>query len=347
MEKSNQTLAVPTMLAEKPSKKVKRVILSGMRPTGKLHLGQLVGALENWVSLQADYQNYHLIADYHALTTDLETSDISQNSLDMLIDWLSAGIDPTKSPVFRQSKIKEHAELHLIFSMLISSQRLQRNPTLKEQARDLNLDTVSYGHLGYPVLQAADILLYKGEVVPVGEDQAPHVEITREIARKFNSTYKKVFPIPETMLTKFARLPGLDGIDTKMSKSLGNGILLSDSPDAIRKKMQSAVTDPLKIRRGDPGRPEICLVFTYHTKFNPKEVPQIERDCRSGALGCVDCKANCANHIIDYLAPLREKRKYYESHVDEVKDILVHGEGKARLVAEKTMTEVREAMGIG
>jgi len=231
--------------------------------------------------------------------------------------------------------------------MLISAQRLQRNPTLKEQVRDLNMDIISYGHLGYPVLQAADILLYKGEVVPVGEDQAPHVEITREIARKFNSTYKKVFPIPETRLTQFSRLPGLNGIDKRMSKSVGNGILLSDSPEVIKKRMQTAVTDPLKIKRGDPGRPEICLVFLYHKKFNPTEVPQIERDCRSGALGCVDCKANCANHIIDYLAPLREKRKYYEAHTDEVSDILLEGERKARAVAQKTMSEVRQAMGIG
>ena len=330
-----------------PSKLVKRVILSGMRPTGILHIGQLVGALENWVSLQEQYQNYHLIADYHALTTDLDSSALDQNSIEMLIDWLAAGINPAKSPVFRQSKVKEHAELQLIFSMLISAQRLQRNPTLKEQARDLTLETISYGHLGYPVLQAADILLYKGEVVPVGEDQAPHVEITREIARKFNSTYKKVFPIPETRLTEFARLPGLTGIDTKMSKSLGNGILLADLPDVIKKRMQTAVTDPLKIRKGDPGRPEICLVFTYHKKFSPREVPQIERDCRSGALGCVDCKANCANHIIEYLAPLQGRRKYYESHVDEVRNILLDGEKRARVIAQQTMAEVREAMGVG
>jgi tryptophanyl-tRNA synthetase len=326
---------------------VKKVILSGMRPTGKLHLGHLVGALENWVSLQDEYQNYHLIADYHALTTDLDSSDLYQNSTDMLIDWLSAGIDPVKSPVFRQSQIKEHSELHLIFSMLITTQRLQRNPTLKEQVRDLNMDIISYGHLGYPVLQAADILLYKGEVVPVGEDQAPHVEITREIARKFNSTYKKVFPIPETRLTQFPRLPGLNGMDKRMSKSVGNGILLSDSPEVIRKRMQTAVTDPLKIRKGDPGRPEICLVFLYHKKFNPTEVTQINRDCRSGALGCVDCKLNCAKHIIEHLAPLREKRKYYESHTDEVRDILLNGEKRARVVAQKTMVDVREAMGIG
>ncbi len=330
-----------------PERSVKKVILSGMRPTGKLHLGQLVGALENWVSLQDEYQNFHLIADYHALTTDLDSSQLYQNSIEMLIDWLAAGIDPNKSPVFRQSQIKEHSELHLIFSMLITAQRLQRNPTLKEQVRDLDLDVISYGHLGYPVLQASDILLYKGEVVPVGEDQAPHVEITREIARKFNATYKRVFPIPETRLTQFPRLPGLTGFDTKMSKSLGNGILLADAPEVIRKKMQTAVTDPLKIRRGDPGRPEICLVFLYHRKFNPAELPQIERDCRSGALGCVDCKKNCANHIVEYLAPLQERRKHWEAHPDEVRDILLDGEKRARVVAQRTMTEVREAMGVG
>ncbi|MFQ5797817.1 MAG: tryptophan--tRNA ligase [Bacteroidota bacterium] len=324
----------------------KKVILSGMRPTGKLHLGHLVGALENWVALQNEYQNYHLIADYHALTTDLDTSQLYENVIEMVIDWLAAGIDPKKSPIFRQSQVKEHAELHLILSMLITTARLERNPTLKEQIRDLKIENISYGHLGYPVLQAADILLYKGELVPVGEDQVPHVEITREIVRRFNSTYRKVFPIPEAKLTAFRRLPGLDG-DTKMSKSAGNAILLADSPDEIVKKMSKAVTDPLKIRRHDPGRPEICLVFTHHKKFNPAEVPQIERDCRSGALGCVDCKANCADHIVEYLAPLREKRAHYEKQVSEVKEILSDGESRARTVAQRTMGEVREALGVG
>ncbi len=325
----------------------KKRILSGMRPTGKLHLGHLVGALENWVALQGEYDNFHLIADYHALTTSLDTSEIYNNSIEMLIDWLSVGLDPAKSPMFRQSQIKEHTELHLILSMLITAARLERNPTVKEQVRDLNIENISYGHLGYPVLQAADILLYKGEVVPVGEDQVPHVEITREIARRFNTQYKKVFPAPEPKLAKFARLPGLDG-NAKMSKSAGNTILLSDSPDTIQKKMGKAVTDPLKIRRGDPGRPEICLVFyAYHKKFNPAEIPVIDRDCRSGALGCVDCKANAANHIIEYLVPFREKRRQYESNRNHVEEILHDGEARARLVAQKTMKEVHEAMGIG
>lgn len=326
----------------------RKVILSGMRPTGKLHLGHLVGALENWVRLQDEFQNYHLIADFHALTTDPDTSKIEEYSLDMLIDWLSAGIDPERSPIFRQSQIKEHAELHLIFSMLITTARLERNPTLKEQVRDLEMENVTYGHLGYPVLQAADILLYKGDVVPVGEDQLPHIEITREIARRFNSLYaskRAVFPEPEGKLTQFARLPGLDG--RRMSKSIGNTILLSDSPETIAKKMRSAVTDPQKIRKGDPGRPDICLVFAYHTKFNPAEVPAVRTGCESGALGCVDCKLNCARHIADSLAPFREKRVYYESHINEVREILNEGERRARAVAARTMSEVHEAMGMG
>ncbi len=319
-----------------------------MRPTGRLHLGHLVGALENWVSLQGEYQNYHLIADYHALTTNPDSSDIYDNSIDMLVDWLSAGLDPASSPMFRQSQVKEHTELHLVFSMLVTTSRLERNPTLKEQVRDLELETVAYGHLGYPVLQAADILLYKGDIVPVGEDQLPHIEITREIARRFNAQYspaRPVFPEPEGKLTKFARLPGLDG--RRMSKSIGNTVLLSDQPEAIRKKMKSAVTDPQKVRKGDPGHPDICLVFAYHNKFNPGEVGEIRSGCESGALGCVDCKMRCADRIINALAPHREKRAYYESHLDEVKSILHDGEGKARAIAHKTMEEVHTAMRMG
>ncbi len=318
-----------------------------MRPTGKLHLGHLVGALENWVALQHEYNNYHLIADYHALTTNLDSSGIYQSSIDMVIDWLAAGIDPARSPIFRQSQVKEHTELHLLFSMLITAARLERNPAVKEQVRDLNIENISYGHLGYPVLQAADILLYKGDLVPVGEDQVPHVEISREIARRFNNQYGNVFPEPEPKLTKFARLPGLDGMDRKMSKSSGNTILLSDSPDEIRKRMRTAVTDPLKVRRNDPGRPEVCLVFTYHKKFNATESPEIDRDCRSGALGCVDCKARIAGRIADVLAPFREKRAHLEANTNEVDDVLSDGEGKARARARATMREVHDAMGIG
>jgi tryptophanyl-tRNA synthetase len=323
----------------------KKIILSGMRPTGKLHLGHLTGALENWVALQGEYQNYHLIADYHALTTNPDSSGIYDNSIDMLIDWLAAGLDPAQSPMFRQSQVKEHAELHLLFSMLITTSRLERNPTLKEQVRDLEMDSVVYGHLGYPVLQAADILLYKGNVVPVGEDQLPHIEITREISRRFNAQYKPVFPEPEGKITRFARLPGLDG--KRMSKSVGNTILLSDSPEATTKKLKTAVTDPQKLRKGDPGHPDVCLVFAYHNKFNSAEVPEIRINCESGQLGCVDCKMNCSKKIIETLAPNREKRGYYESHMDEVKNILADGEQRARVVAKQTMAEVHNAMKMG
>ncbi|HEX2867994.1 MAG TPA: tryptophan--tRNA ligase [Ignavibacteriales bacterium] len=325
----------------------KKRILSGMRPTGKLHLGNYVGALENWVKLQNDYENYHLVADYHMLTTDLNTDSIWQNTQDMVIDWLSAGLDPVKSPFFRQSQIKEHTELFLLLSMLITTARLERNPTLKEQARDLNIESLVYGHLGYPVLQAADIMLYKGQVVPVGEDQVPHVEITRELARRFNLQYGDVFPEPEALLTTFARLPGLDGV-AKMSKSLNNAIYLSDTPDVVTAKMKKAVTDPLKVRKGDPGRPEICVVFMYHQKFNtPEAVAEIEAGCRSGALGCVECKMRAAARINEVLSPILEKRRHYEENPGEVLAILEDGEKRAGAVAEDTMQQVHEKMKLG
>ncbi|MGD1006725.1 MAG: tryptophan--tRNA ligase [Ignavibacteriaceae bacterium] len=324
----------------------KKRILSGMRPTGKLHIGHLVGALDNWIKLQDDYESYHLIADYHVLTTRLETKNIYNDSIEMLIDWLACGLDPIKSPMFRQSQIKEHTELHLIFSMLITVNRLERNPTVKDQIRDLHIEHVIYGHLGYPVLQAADILLYKGGAVPVGEDQVPHVEISREIARKFNNQYGVVFPEPEPLLTKFARLQGLDG-NAKMSKSLNNTILLSDEPDIIKAKIKKAVTDPNKIRKGDPGDPDICLIFAYHKKFNSAEVLEINAACRSGALGCVDCKMKCASKISELLNPIIEKRHYYEQKLNEVTDILLDGEKRARNTAQVTMNEVREKMKLG
>jgi tryptophanyl-tRNA synthetase len=304
-----------------------------------------VGALENWVGLQNEFQNYHLIADYHALTTDPDSAKLTERSFDMLIDWLAAGIDPSKSPMFRQSRVKQHAELHLLFSMLITVPRLERNPSLKEQARDLHIDTMAYGHLGYPVLQAADILLYKGDVVPVGEDQLPHIEITREIARRFNGQYAPVFPEPEGRVTSFPRLPGLDG--RKMSKSLDNAILLSDSADDLAKKMRTAVTDPQKVRRNDPGRPDICLVFAYHSKFNPGEVSDIRGGCETGALGCVECKTRCAARIVEATAGIRERRIQLEHKRDEVRQILEDGERRATEVAAGTMEEVHSAMGIG
>jgi len=324
----------------------KKRILSGMRPTGKLHIGHYVGALENWVKLQDEYESYHLIADYHVLTTSLKSDDMYENTIEMLIDWLATGLDPVKSPLFRQSQIKEHTELYLLFSNLVTAARLERNPTVKEQVRDLQIENVSYGHLGYPVLQSADILLYKGAAVPVGEDQVPHIEITREIARRFNSTYGKVFPEPDALLTKFSRLPGLDG-DAKMSKSLNNTILLSDSVDEVYKKLRKAKTDTQKVRQYDPGRPEVCLVFTYQKKFNPTAIQEIETDCRKGVLGCADCKLDCSTKISEFLDPIIEKRKYYENNLDEVKDILSDGEMRGRKVAEQTMDDVHKVMKFG
>jgi len=329
----------------------KKIILSGMRPTGRLHIGHYVGALENWVSLQNDYNNYHLIADYHTLTTSLDTTNVYNDSIEMAIDWIASGIDPVKSPIFRQSQVKQHTELFLIFSMLITKARLEKNPTLKEQIKDMKLTTIAYGHLGYPVLQAADILLYKGDVVPIGEDQVPHVEITRQIASNFNENYKKpdgktIFPIPEPKITKFARLAGLDG-KAKMSKSLGNTILISDDEDTIKSQMKKAFTDPLKLRKGDKGNPDKCLVFTYHKKFNPNEVSEIESGCKSGSLGCFDCKMNVASKISNFFSPIREKRKELEQNKNMILEVLIDGENQARIKAEETMKEVRESMRLG
>jgi len=319
-------------------------ILSGMRPSGKLHLGNYVGALENWVKLQAEYENYHLVADWHVLTTAPDkTEDIFPETIDMIIDWIGAGLDPDKSPMFIQSQIKEHAELHLLFSMLVTVNRLERNPTVKEQVKELHLEEkMSYGHLGYPVLQAADILIYKAHFVPVGEDQVPHVELTREIARRFNNLYGRVFPEPEAKLTPFSRLPGTDG--RKMSKSLDNVILLTEEPENIKMKLRKAVTDPEKIRRGDPGHPEICLVYRYHERFNPGKTEEIARNCRSGTLGCVDCKMRLADKLIQILEPFRKTRAFYEKRQDDIIAILEDGTKRAKTIVAETMADVHKAM---
>lgn len=315
-----------------------------MRPTGKLHLGNYLGALQNWVRLQPESENFHMVADWHTLTTDYQdVAQIAPNTFEMVVDWLAAGIDPEKSPVFIQSRIPEHAELHLIFSMLVTVSRLERNPTVKEQIRDLHLeDTVSYGHLGYPVLQAADILLYKANLVPVGEDQVPHVELTREVARKFNSLYGEVFPVPEVRLTKFPRVPGLDG--RRMSKSLDNTIYLSDAPEAILAKVMTAYTDPKKLRANDPGNPDGCVVFAYHRAFNGENAEAIGVDCRAGRLGCVANKRNLAAILAEQLRPFREKRAELLAHPERVREALRSGEERARKIAKETMREVREAM---
>ncbi len=328
----------------------KKRILSGMRPTGRLHLGNYVGALENWVRLQDTYENYHLVADWHTLTTDYEhTREIPQNIHEMVTDWLAAGIDPEKSPIFVQSQVKAHAELYLLLNMIVTIGRLERNPTLKDQVRDLGLeDKVTAGHLTYPVLQAADIMMYKGEVVPVGEDQIPHIEVTRELARRFNYLYSPetpVFPEPEALLTQFPRLQGLDG--QRMSKSLGNTILLSDPPEVISAKLRKAVTDPLKVRKNDPGRPDICLVFSYHKKFNEAETGEIRAGCESGALGCVECKKRCAERIIQHLAPIHERRRILEANPKRVTEVLEAGREAANKIATQTMSDVHTAMGFG
>jgi tryptophanyl-tRNA synthetase len=324
-------------------------VLSGMRPTGRIHLGNYTGALESWVRNQERHRSYFMVADLHALTTDLDTGAISANTRDMVIDWLAAGLDPEKAPIFVQSQVPEHAELHLVFSMLVTLSRLERNPTVKEQVRDLGLEeTMTYGHLGYPVLQAADILLYKGDLVPVGEDQAPHVEMTREIARRFNNAFGNVFPEPKVELTRFARFPGIDG--QRMSKSLGNTIGITDSPEEIRQRMRKAAIDPKRVRQDDPGHPEDCTVFVYHQRFSPPDqLPVVDRECRAGARvrSCFDCKMEVADRIAAHFAPARDNRAALEADPQRVDAVLDAGNERAREVAGATMQEVRAAMGLG
>jgi tryptophanyl-tRNA synthetase len=328
----------------------KKIILSGNRPTGRLHLGNYTGALENWVALQKDYQCFFMVADWHVLTTDYEhTAQITGNTREMVLDWISAGLDPETSTIFVQSHVKEHAELYLLLAMLVSTARLERNPTLKEQVRELEMDAgeegIAYGHLGYPVLQAADILMYRAHAVPVGEDQLPHIEITLELARKFNRLFGEVFPEPEGLLTKFARFPGLDG--RRMSKSLGNTIELADSPAEIDRKIATAFTDPERKRRSDPGRPEVCLIYTYWTKFAPEGAPTTYAECTTAKRGCVECKRWAGEAIAKFLSPLREKRQALESRPGAVEEIVRDGDARARAAAQETMALVREQMHVG
>jgi len=318
-----------------------------MRPTGRLHLGNVVGALNNWVKLQDQYDCFHFIADWHALTSDFaDTSKIKEYRLEMMIDWLAAGLDPKKSVMFVQSAIPQHAELHLILSMITPLGWLERVPTYKEQRENLtDRDLGNYGFLGYPVLQAADILMYKGNWVPVGEDQVPHVELTREICRRFNSFYGDVFPEPQALLTPIPRLPGLDG--RKMSKSYGNVIYLTDTPEEITKKVKVMMTDPARKRRTDPGNPDVCPVFSYHQLYSPPDtIDTVNRECRTAGIGCTDCKRWMSENLIGELSPLLSRRKEYEGRRNEIGDILQEGNRKARLEAEKTMDAVRRAVKI-
>jgi len=317
-----------------------------MRPTGKLHLGNYLGALENWVKLQEEYQCFFGVVDLHALTTGYDkTEDLKENIKEMLIDWFSAGINPEKSTVLIQSYVPEHAELHLLFSMITPLPWLERNPVLKEQVRDLGLkENICYGLLGYPVLMASDILIYKANAVPVGEDQIHHVELTREIARRFNNLYKNIFPLPQVKLTKIARVPGTDG--KRMSKSLGNTISISDSPVNIKDKVKTMITDTQKIKLNDSGHPNICVVFTYQKIFNPEQSKEISIGCKSGKLGCVECKTRLAQALIDKFDGFREKRKYYEKNPKIIKEIVMEGSKKARQSAKKTLDEAKKAMNL-
>jgi tryptophanyl-tRNA synthetase len=322
-------------------------VLSGMRPTGKLHLGHVVGALNNWVKLQDEYECFHFIADWHALTSDYaDTSKIKENRIEMMVDWLAAGLDPKKSVMFVQSAVPQHAELHLLLSMITPLGWLERVPTYKEQRENVtDKDLGNYGFLGYPVLQAADILMYKGNYVPVGEDQVPHVELTREICRRFNSYYGEVFPEPQALLTPVPRLPGLDG--RKMSKSYGNDISLSDTPEEIAKKVKVMMTDPARKRRQDPGNPDVCPVFAYHKIYSsPETIQTVDRECRVAGIGCIDCKKWMSDGLIEDLSPLLNRRREYGNRKSEIVAIVEEGNRKANEVANQTMEEARRAVGL-
>lgn len=348
----------------------KQRIMSGMRPTGRLHLGHLIGALANWKLLQTEYDCFFEIADWHALTTSYrDTEHISENIREIAIDYLSGGVNPENCSLYIQSHLPEIAELHLLFSMTIPVAWLERVPTYKEQLDQLLLERTknvrderdvreeaakrrefefiaTYGFLGYPLLQTADIAIVKGELVPVGKDQLPHLEFAREFIRRFHHIYKReIFPEPQAKLTEVPLLPGIDG--RKMSKSYNNSILISDSPETILQKAQKTITDPQKIRRNDPGHPEVCNIFFYHNVVNKSEVPGISADCKSGTLGCVDCKKNLAKKLSDFLAPIREKRANLEAKPGELDEILAYGAAKVRPIAQDTLALVREAMHIG
>jgi tryptophanyl-tRNA synthetase len=323
-------------------------VLSGMQPSGLLHLGNYLGALQNWKELQAEHDCYFFVADWHALSTNYaDTSRIREYVRELLIDWLAAGIDPARSVLFIQSRIPEHAILHLLFSMMIPVSWLERNPTYKEKQEEIKeKDLSTYGFLGYPVLQAADILLYKPQFVPVGKDQLPHLELTREVARRFNDLYKRrVFPEPKEHLTKFPKVPGTDG--RKMSKSYGNTINLSDTEPVVRQKIKTMVTDPARVRRMDPGNPEVCPVFDFHKMFSPLPViDRVNRECRTAEIGCIDCKKLAADRIVDQLSPMWQARAALLKHPSQLDDIVEDGSRRASGVAKATLEEVTDAMKI-
>ena len=325
--------------------KMKRV-LSGIQPSGKLHLGNLVGALSNWVKLQDQYECFFFIADLHALTTGYENvKKLPEDTLDVAADLLSVGLDPKKCVIFKQSDVPEHAELHLLLSMITPLSWLERVPTYKSKIEELkDKDLGTYGFLGYPVLQAADILIYQADFVPVGEDQLPHIELTREIARRFNFLYKKVFTEPKELLTEFPTLPGIDG--RKMSKSYNNTIALSDPEETIKEKINMMITDPARVTKGDPGHPEVCTVFNYHGIFNQEQVDKIARECRAAARGCVECKKEFLKHLLILLAPIRKRREEIMKNRKIVEEALVSGMVRAKAEATLTLIEAKRAMGL-
>jgi len=318
-----------------------------MRPTGRLHLGHLLGTLQSWVRLQGQFRCYFFVADWHVLTTDYERPEhVSEFAREMVLDWLAAGIDPERCVIFRQSSVLEHAELALLLGMLTPVSWLERNPTYKEQRAQLSgKDLSTIGFLGYPVLQAADILLYKGARVPVGQDQVPHVELTRDIARRFNNYYGSVFPEPEALLSPSPRVPGTDG--RKMSKSYDNAILLDEDPASIEKRLGRMVTDPRRARRTDPGDPKDCPAFRLHQIYcTSEEIEAVTEGCRTAGIGCLDCKKVMIKHVVAALAPLREKRAELAAEPERIREILRAGTERAQSMARETMQEVREAVGI-
>ncbi|MBD3370801.1 tryptophan--tRNA ligase [Candidatus Fermentibacteria bacterium] len=321
-------------------------ILTGDRPTGPLHLGHYAGSLQNRVSLQDEYDTFIIIADIQALSTNFDRPEKLQVDVrDVALDNIASGLDPERMSIFVQSMVPQIAELTVLFSMFTTVNRLRHNPTIKSEAKQYGFeDNMTYGFLGYPVSQAADILFCRADLVPVGEDQLPHIEMTRFVARRFNELYDEVFPEPEPMVSRVSRLMGLDG-NAKMSKSLGNCIYLSDPPDVVEEKVSQAVTDPARIHKDDPGHPEVCTIFNYHAAFSEDEIENIKEMCRRGTIGCVACKKNLAKRLNELLEPIRQKRRELEK-AGSIDDILVEGNRRAVEEGERTMELVRDAMGI-
>jgi tryptophanyl-tRNA synthetase len=320
-------------------------VLSGMRPTGLVHLGNFLGALDNWVRLQESHDCFFFVANWHALTTTTDVREVPSDTIEMIADWLGAGLDPQRSTMFVQSWVPEHAELHLLLSMITPVGWLERVPTYKEMIEQLGMESASYGFLGYPLLQSADILIYKAHWVPVGIDQVPHIELTREVARRFNNVFGEVFVEPQAKLTEIPKVPGTDG--RKMSKSYGNAIYLSDSAETVREKIRPMVTDPARKRRSDPGNPDICPVFDLHRIFTPPAGREwAAHGCRTAGIGCLDCKAKLLEHMEPALAPIRERRQAFAEKPHVILDIIREGSARARRVAQATMDEVRQVVTI-